>query len=246
MRYNYLVLGFLALNITCDSYAKSNKLDLSSKVLHVYNDDKYTKPYVGIDYKRIFNIKPYSDWEKLLPTKFSGLNVFIGERFTKHFGMELGYSQFFSSTKTRFFQANETFFGTQFITSVLNNVKMNINSYQLDFHMYQPLIKHTNIGCSLGVAHTKAKVRILEQIGAVGMQLNSLASVFAQRKMVPRAGLFAEFTSGSAGIRIGLRWEDTKRLRLKPGNVYNSFPNISLKYVGSHVNLNIGTFIRFL
>jgi hypothetical protein len=199
------------------------------------------EPYVGLEYKYQI-MKGKDDWSKVLPKNFHNLGIFVGDRFMKNVGVELGYERSLRKTKDASFAVTDTFFGGNPGAATTTSAKVRLSSFHLDLMGYMPLgdDDFELIG-TIGLASAKPKVDISNN------PTTGFETVSGKRKTLPRIGFGAQYQEEGSmfGVRGLVRWEGTSRLRANLGTLTNTFPNASTKIYKSGVSLAVAGFVSF-
>ena len=120
-------------------------------------------PSAGIDSK-----VPYMtgrrDWNNEFPRFYPGGNVYLGLKFHRYFGLELGYGQSAVQTRTRVFTPGQTFFGNDLGGfSYHRSIQQKMVHLDLNYFLY--LLDNVDFMASIGTGwmqiRTKQSLRSL-------------------------------------------------------------------------------------
>ena len=164
------------------------------------------KPYVGIDLVRVSpsyttdtSLGVALDGEDFFADNFDGLNIHVGNRFHKNFGMELGYFRTKEESQS---------FDISALTATpgdVANTKVRLQGFTLDGMGYLPLDKEEKfelIGTA-GVSWTKADIKFSGIVLGVPVALSDDSSEFGFR-----AGGGAQFNfTNNVGVRGLARYQ---------------------------------------
>jgi opacity protein-like surface antigen len=116
------------------------------------------KPYVGIDLQR-YNIDYANGLDSAMEDSLNGINIHVGNRFTKNFGVELGYFRTREEDKTVNFDLSGV---TGTPGDVLNSTEVQAQGFTLDGMGYIPLdaAEKLELIGTAGISWTKAELTL--------------------------------------------------------------------------------------
>jgi hypothetical protein len=204
-------------------------------------------PYFGLEFKWQ-NTEGKKDWNKLISKSYPGATLYVGERFAKHAGIEIGYSETTRKTRTHTFATGENFFNNGNTAGAQTKTSLKFRTAYFDLNGYYPLNKSFELIGSIGGGLIRPSVKI----GTTGFRFNdaiALAATKAKIKGLIRLGAGVQFLfTDCINIRGMLRWESTSLYRVD--GFYNSqqtsIHTNSLRHLFKDTySANIGLFIKF-
>lgn len=208
---------FLSINST---YA-DNRYKLSNKY----------EPYLGIEYKNHF-LEGKGDWERVLPKEYNSGKLFIGAKFTKYFGIELGYTSAIRKTQNASLASGEIFLGDVVPDLVTLNTTTKVKpvSWDLDLNGYFPIQDNFDLIATLGLALNKIDINSDLTVQVIGTDIDdAVINAKAKPTIIPRLGLGSENKFGNFRIRARILWENTGKIRLKDAGLDENDPRDAFK-----------------
>ncbi len=207
-------------------------------------------PYIGAEYSQIW-MKGRGNWSDVFPRRgFSGGGVYVGSKFHRNFGVELGYD--ISTRKKRDW---ELFPGIPFFNGVTTekiNARTTVRRHggHIDLIGFLHITECLEFIGSAGVGWVKPKVFISTVLSSNGLASSSLVAkgltnISSRGRGVFRLGFGLSYmVTEVAGVRTKFSWENTKTLRIN-GN--QTFYNLAFDVSGfkSSTAVSLGGFLRF-
>lgn len=193
-------------------------------------------PYVGADYYQVWmkgkDITGVADsGKKLFPKSYPGATLYVGNKFTESFGLELGLD---ASA-----QEKKDFSGSYGVPAVLfsGTTKVRRTGWHLDVVGFIPMNECVNLLGSIGYGWLRPKTDV-ESTPAVGISFK------AKDHSVVRVGAGADWMATDVfGVRAKLGWETTSMLRFN-----QTSPGVSdqkVKLFKDSLTLAVGAFFKF-
>jgi len=191
-------------------------------------------PYVGADY--------YHAWMKgkdgqdvnfgnVFPKSYPGATLYVGNKFTETFGLELGFDA--SARKKKDFTGTNPTTGAV----VTGSSKVRRAGWHLDVVGFIPMNEGINFIGSIGYGWVRPK------IDATTNQYGALAFKTKDHSVI-RVGAGADWMATDVlGLRAKLGWESTSLLRIQETS--RSVNNEKVKAFKDSLTLAVGAFFKF-
>lgn len=200
----------------------------------------------GLDLEFI-HMKGRHDWNKVMPTRYTGGSVYFGGRFFEYFGLIAGYDVSNRRRGSHTFQAGETFFGVPALsgtaTGTILTERIRLQSWYLDLMGYVPLTKCFDLIGTVGYGLMWANVA-QQLVGSFTMPIASPSRTTHYASGL-RAGVGLQYMMTKIfGVRGMVRWKQTSQIKLSPagGSVFGTSMHRPFKDTFS---LGIGLYMAF-
>lgn len=192
-------------------------------------------PYVGADYYQVWMKGNNVPGQSTFPKSYPGWTIYVGNKFTEYFGLELGYDDSVKAKKS---------WST---TSDLNgNTKIRRTGGHLDLVGFLPIDECANLIGSIGYGWVKPKVSTsINNPTKSATEADALQSISGKGESVFRIGVGADWMATDMfGLRAKLGWESTNSLRIKGDQNFTNL-KYNTKAFKSSVTLAVGAFVKF-
>ncbi len=197
------------------------------------------KPYGGIEYQ-YEHIKSRDPYHLLLSANFQYANLFVGAKYHKNFGLEIGYYRSLKTSQNQFQFYN---WGGQLASGITAAIsRTSFKGFSFDWSGYYKLDPDFNVFASLGL------VTMHETLTASATGSSDLAPAIGLLKgkntTVPRVGGGVEYLYGHWGLRSRLFWIYTQNVKLNVTASQALVPTIKEKAYLQAVEATVGIFYR--
>jgi len=202
-------------------------------------------PYIGADYYQAW-MKPDKFYKGELPKSYPGATIYIGNKFTENFGVELGFD--YSGTKKKMSTTTETgnVGGVAANATVTETAKVSRRGAHLDLVGFLPINECINLFGSVGYGWVKPKISIqnVTVANVAGIPIPTITeqdTLKGKANSVFRLGAGAEWMmTDMFGLRGKVGWETTSALY---GT--NEADDPKVKVFKDSVTVAVGAFVRF-
>lgn len=198
------------------------------------------QPYLGLEYQ-YEHIRPSKPYRNLLATDIQTGNLFVGTKFLKNLGLEVGY---YRNLKVQ---------QQQYVTPSFNNApasgptailtRTSYKGFSADFSAYVPLDAQFYASIIAGFV-TMHPTITFEAWGGT-----NLASAFplikTKNRTVPRLGMGLEMLKQHWGLRSRIFWVYTQDIQFNVAAAQRVFPAITPYPYVQAVQVTAGVFYRF-
>lgn len=201
---------------------------------------KVLAPYVGLEYQ-YEHIKPAPTYHQILSANYQTGNVFVGLKYHKNFGIEIGY---YNSLKTSQQQnENNNFNGLvpSTVTPLLTRTRF--KGFSFDFDIYYALDPKFNIYAVLGFVSMHPTITF--QASGNSDLAQAFPLIKTQNKTVPRLGVGWELLEQHWGIRSRVLWVNTQSVRFNVDAAQALYPGITDSPYLQAIQVTAGIFYRF-
>lgn len=199
-------------------------------------------PYIGVDYQ-YEHIKSDSNWRTLLSANFQNVAIFVGAKYHKNFGIELGYYHWLKISQE---QALVTSFnGLDVDGNGLSATKarMSFKGFSLDWDVYYQLDQNFNVYAIFGLA------TLHPHFACTAQNDNNFSSAFSlltgKNYTSPRLGAGMEYVEKNWGARARIIWDYTQKMKLNVTAAQQEFANIYARAFQQGVLASVGIFYIF-
>lgn len=198
------------------------------------------KPYLGIEYQ-YEHIKATDAFHPILSSNFQMGNIFLGAKWHKNFGIEIGYYHTLktSQTQTNVFKFNQI--EAQNLTSVKS--RTSFKGFSFDLNLYYPMDHKCNVYAILGLVTMHPTVTI-DAVGSTDLAA-ALNLLRPKNKTVPRLGIGTEVLEKHWGWRLRLMWVYTQNMKYDISDASTKFYGMTANPYLQAVMATAGIFYRF-
>ncbi len=205
-------------------------------------------PYVGADYYQAW-MRGKSSYNQIFPKSYPGATIYIGNKFTENFGLELGYDWSAKAKKSWTLPVGTQVFNSTVATSAITGTtKIQRTGFHLDLVGFLPINDCVNLLGSIGYGWVQPKIEITSLTPSANGGNNNytaISSLSGKGRSVFRVAVGADWMATDMfGLRAKLGWESTSTLRIN-GN--QQFTNLGYQQKGfkGSTTLAIGAFVKF-
>ncbi len=203
-------------------------------------DGFFFKPYLGLEYQ-YEHIKSKGAYHLLLSANFQYGNLFLGAKYHKNFGVEIGY---YRSLKTSQNQFQYTSWGGQYAGGVASSIsRTSFKGFSFDWNAYYKLDPEFNVLASLGLV-TMHETLTNSATGAQPLS-TAIGTITGRNTTVPRLGGGAEYIYNNHwGLRSRIFWVYTQNIKLNVSAAQTTDPghNFPSKAYLQAVEATVGVF----
>lgn len=207
-------------------------------------------PYLGADYAQIW-MRGRGSWGDIFPRRdFSGGSVYLGSKFHRNFGIELGYDVSIRKKRDWTLQPRTIFFNGITTEKINARTTMQRHGAHIDLAGFLHITESFEFVGSLGYGWLKPKLHISTVLSENRLPSNSavaqgLTNISGKGRGVVRLGLGLSYmVTEMVGVRTKFTWENTKTLRLAGNQVFNNL-GFDVSGFKSATALSLGAFLRF-
>lgn len=212
---------------------------ISSANAGSYLNCLFFKPYLGIEYQ-YEHIKSRDPYHLLLSANFQYANLFLGAKYHKNFGVEIGYYRSLKTSQNQFQFYNWGGSLASGITAAIS--RTSFKGFSFDWSAYYQLDPDFNVFASLGL------VTMHETLEAYATGSSDLAPAIGlltgKNTTVPRIGGGVEYLYGHWGLRSRLFWVYTQNVKLNSAAAQAIVPTIKNNPYLQAIEATVGVFYR--
>lgn len=198
------------------------------------------KPYLGIEYQ-YEHIKSRDPYHLLLSANFQYANLFLGAKYHKNFGVEIGYYRSLKTSQNQFQFYN---WGGQLASGITAAIsRTSFKGFSFDWSGYYKLDPDFNIFASLGLV-TMHETLTVSATGSSDLA-PAIGLISGKNTTAPRVGGGVEYLYGHWGLRSRLFWVYTQNIKLNVTAAQAIVPTIKEKAYLQAVEATVGIFYRF-
>ena len=217
---------------------------------HAMAED-YLTPYAGIDAQvRHMNFKKgYGD--NLFAHNTPQANLYAGLKFNEFVGIEIGVEGNSKKNKTKIVRAGDTFLGQPILLGI-SQTTYHATDKTTSFHAnligFYPITCDNQVYASVGAARIKSHfttraITVLDDQGQSVFDSPLRTENFKKNKTVLRLGVgMQQMLTSNAGVRAGVTWENTSKLRDIKASGRTTPERIKLE---DNFSYNLGLFWKF-
>ncbi len=206
------------------------------------------EPYIGAEYQ-YQHIKPNINYHPIISANFETGAAFIGTKFSKHLGAELGYYKSLKASQQQALISGFGNFSDIAFTEVLS--RTHIKGFTADLDIYYALDAKFNIYAVLGFAtmHPTISIHATTPAGQTFTESflqDALPTIKGKNTTVPRLGMGVEYIEQLWGIRMRVLWLNTQKLRYNVAVAQADVGNaIGPRPYLQSIQVTAGIFFRF-
>lgn len=205
---------------------------------------------LGADVK-LANLNSKWPWNQIFPQTYTGGSIYIGTRFYKYYGLEVGYDFLPRTTRNVSLLRSGTFFNVPVPSDFGVTTQISVREWRADFNLYWPVQDDESFTllAALGVGYFKTILN-----GNLRPNNNTIFNtVITGTKINPlyvwRFGLgFQSMLTNTLGIRALVRWEGTSKLTITGNANFNGLltaSGVTNNPFKNVVVVNVGFFTMF-
>lgn len=226
MKWNYLILLFALAAGTAQAKTLLGSLALD--------------PYIGIEYQ-YEHIKGNSVWTEFMPANLQDGAVFLGNKYHKNFGIEIGY--YHHLKKSQGSAIMDSFGSVPANGDTLVVAQMYTKGFSIEWDVYYPWDPNFNVFGLIGLVSIHPSINITTSGGT--NLATALRTVKGNNRTVLRLGCGAEYVEKNWGARGKILWDHTQTLYVNVSRVGNTFTSITPDAFKQAVLATVGVFYRF-
>jgi len=198
-------------------------------------------PYIGVEYQ-YEHIKGNLDWSRILPANFQNGAIFLGNKYHKNFGIELGYYQ--RLRRSRNVSAMSSFDGVAASATAESTATMKMKGFSFEWDVYLPLDANFNFMIISSLVTVHPEISITNTGGSSNLA-TALTNVKGRNRTILRFGVGAEYFEQSWGARGRVLWDHTHHLHIDVNNAVGTFPALTDKAFKQAITVTAGVFYKF-
>jgi len=199
-------------------------------------------PYIGMEYQ-YQHIKANRDWTKVMPASFQNGAIFLGNKYHKHFGIELGYYQNYK--KSYRLRSVNSFDGV--VADAPNaevTTRLRLKGFSLEWDVYWPLDPNFNLIFISSLVTVHPDITI-QSTGSGSDLATALTKVKGRNRTILRLGLGTEYVEKHWGARGRVLWDHTQHLHLEVNDAQAAYQSLTAKVFKQAITVTVGLFFRF-
>lgn len=172
------------------------------------------KPYFGWEYL-YEHIKGNGTWGEFMPANLNSQEFFVGNRYHKNFGIEIGYYHTLKKTQSSAYVSS--FMGVPTNGNPIIIGQMRNEGFSFDWDIYIPLDPKFNIMGIIGLVTYHPDIQIF--VNDSSALSTALSQVTGRNTTLLRLGVGLEYEEKHWGARTRVMWDQTQKLYV---NVYGA------------------------
>lgn len=200
-------------------------------------------PYMGAEYSYT-HIKLTPGWTQILPSNFTNWGIFVGNRYHKNFGIELGYYHTIKKHQQSSFLLG---FGTPQpgggpgTTLVVGSMRN--QGFIFEWDAFYQLDPNFEVLALIALVTTHPNVQFTAS-GNTGLD-EALMTVTGSNKPILRLGVGYEYREKRWGARGKVCWDGTQTMKLNVSYVGNNYTYLTPNAFKQAITVSVGVFYRF-
>jgi hypothetical protein len=186
-------------------------------------------PHVGADIVG-WGIQPTADYppdKNPFPRINRAGNFYFGTRINGYFGVDLGFEHAQRKQRSVVFNGGEWIYAVPEVQNNSSMVTMKLNAFHMDMNFYWEAVERLELMFMMGVAYLHPGIHVYHFTYATG--IFDEYRIDADVKYSGRFGFSAQYSPiPCLGIKGGIIWDQTKRIRLigfdENNNVFQMSP----------------------
>lgn len=200
------------------------------------------KPYMGLEYQ-YEHIKPALNYRNILSASAQTGNFFVGTRFLKALGLEVGCYRTLSVAQQQTVTTSFNGVPDAAPTAVLS--RSSFKGFSIDFAGYVPLDPNFNVSF-IGGFVTMHPTITFETPGGTNTALGrAFMAIKTKNRTVPRLGMGLELLKQHWGLRSRIFWVYTQDIQFNVQAAQTFYPSITPNPYVQAIQITAGIFYRF-
>ncbi len=199
-------------------------------------------PYLGVEYQ-YEHIKADSNWREILSANYNNVAIFVGAKYHKNFGFEIGYYHWIKVAQE---QDQVTAFNNQAVNGngvAPTKARMAFKGFSIDWDIYYPLDPNFNVYLILGLATMHPHFEFTSPASNnFGTAFNKITG---NNRTVPRLGGGMEYVEKNWGARARVIWDYTQKMSLNVTSAQQNFAALYGRAFQQGILVTVGVFYIF-